>query len=127
VAQVDWDEFKSMFYRTRDDQTGYEPRKLFTVVDFIMHDKNASGSIDLDEAVTNLYQRFGKEPVDKAMKEINTDDGSSDKSMSFSTYVQIQAEAQKALNTKSLSATNATMVPQVKAVTLTDPSLQHLL
>jgi calmodulin len=60
VAQVDWDEFKSMFYRTRDDQTGYEPRKLFTVVDFIMHDKNASGSIDLDEAVTNLYQRFGK-------------------------------------------------------------------
>jgi hypothetical protein len=68
-----------------------------------------------------------QEPVDKAMKEINTDDGSSDKSMSFSTYVQIQAEAQKALNTKSLSATNATMVPQVKAVTLTDPSLQHLL
>ena len=49
-----------MFYRIRDDNTGYEPRKLFNVVEFIMHDKNFSGSIDLDEAVTILYQRFGK-------------------------------------------------------------------
>ena len=57
---MDWEEFKGMFYRIRDDQTGYEPRKLFNVVEFIMHDKNFTGSIDLDEAVTILYARFGK-------------------------------------------------------------------
>ena len=64
-----------MFYRVRDDQSGYEPRKLFTMVEFIMHDKNHVGSIDLDEAVTILYQRFGKETVETAMKEISSDDG----------------------------------------------------
>merc|ERR1719502_1315378 len=46
---VDWEEFRTMFYRIRDDQTGCEPRKLFNVVEFLMHDKNISGSIDLDE------------------------------------------------------------------------------
>ena len=59
-GKVDWEEFKGMFYRIRDDTSGYEPRKLFNVVEFIMHDKNFSGRIDLDEAVTILYQRFGK-------------------------------------------------------------------
>ena len=59
-GQIDWDEFKSMFYRIRDDASGYEPRKLFNVVEFIMHDKNHNGHIDLDEAITILYQRYGK-------------------------------------------------------------------
>merc|ERR1712216_115666 len=40
---VDWDEFRTMFYRTRDDPSGCEPRKLFNLVDFLMLDKNHSG------------------------------------------------------------------------------------
>ena len=59
-GQVDWEEFKNMFYRIRDDQSGYEPRKMFNLVEFIMHDKNHTGGIDLDEAITILYQRYGK-------------------------------------------------------------------
>lgn len=57
---IDWDEFRTMYYRIQSDQTGYEPRKLFNVVEFLMHDKNFSGSIDVDECVTILYQRLGK-------------------------------------------------------------------
>ena len=57
---IDWNEFRTMFYRVRDDQTGYEPRKLFTVVEFLMHDKNLNGSIDLDECMSILYQRYGR-------------------------------------------------------------------
>ena len=57
---IDWNEFRTTFYRVRDDQTGYEPRKLFNVVEFIMHDKNLNGSIDLDECMSILYTRFGK-------------------------------------------------------------------
>lgn len=59
-GRIDWEEFKGMFYRIRDDQSGYEPRKLFNVVEFIMHDKNYTGSIDLDEAVTLITVRYGK-------------------------------------------------------------------
>ena len=36
---VSWDEFKLMFHRCRNDRTGLEPRKLFNVVEFMMHDK----------------------------------------------------------------------------------------
>ena len=126
-GKVDWDEFRNMFYRIRDDQTGFEPRKLFNVVEFIMHDKNFTGSIDLDEAVTMLYARFGKDQVDHAMSTINTDDGTSEKSMSFSTYVKIQASAQKASRDSGLKV-GATMVPQVKdLVFATDPTLAHLM
>lgn len=59
-GSIDWNEFRSMFYRVRDDETGYEPRKLFNVVEFLMHDKNLNGSIDLDECMSLLYNRFGK-------------------------------------------------------------------
>ena len=36
---ISWDEFKAMFYRVRHDKTGWEPRRLFNVVEFMMHDK----------------------------------------------------------------------------------------
>ena len=123
---VSWEEFKLMFERCRHDKTGLEPRKLFNVVEFIMHDKNQIGSIDLDEAITLLYARFGKEPVDKAMSEINTDDGTSEKSMSFTTMTKIQTAATKITRNSGLKA-GATMVPQVKGLSNGDPSLAHLL
>ena len=69
-AAVDWDEFRTMFYRVRDDQTGCEPRKLFSLVDFLMLDKNHSGAVDLDECVTLLYMRYGKDLVDENMEAI---------------------------------------------------------
>merc|ERR1711865_1036531 len=85
----DWEEFRTMFYRIRDDTTGCEPRKLFNVVEFLMHDKNYNGSIDLDECVTLLYARFGKEGGDKRVREMF---GQSDteKNISFSKFVAIQ-------------------------------------
>ncbi len=34
---VSWEEFKVMFYRVRKDKSGWEPRRLFAVVEFMMH------------------------------------------------------------------------------------------
>ena len=84
-GRISWDEFKTMFYRIRDDQTGYEPRKLFNVVEFLMHDKNFNGSIDLDECISILYQRYGKSAVDNGMAGVIHDDEANEKSVSFST------------------------------------------
>ena len=70
---VDWDEFKTMFYRVRDDESGCEPRKLFNVVDFLMLDKNHSGSVDMDECVTLLYARYGKEQVETNLKQMKAE------------------------------------------------------
>jgi calmodulin len=112
-----------MFYRIRDDTTGCEPRKLFNVVEFLMHDKNYNGSIDLDECVTLLYARFGKEVVDKRVREMF---GQSDteKNISFSKFVAIQKRSSNLKDGKQ----SAAMVPQVKGLAyVTDPSMQHLL
>merc|ERR1711998_190825 len=64
---INWEEFRQQFYRIRDDQTGCEPRKLFYVIEFLMNDKNFSGSIDLDECCTLLYARYGKAIIDEIM------------------------------------------------------------
>jgi len=129
-GQVNWDEFRTMFYRIRDDQTGYEPRKLFNVVEFLMYDKNFSGSIDLDECMSILYQRFGKAAVDQAMTEVGQNDEANEKSVSFSTFIDIQAKASKQVRKAEGSSLKlgATMVPQVKGLGFgTDPTLSHLM
>ena len=38
-GHVSWEEFKAMFYRVRHDKSGWEPRRLFNLVEFMMHDK----------------------------------------------------------------------------------------
>merc|ERR1719152_597327 len=101
---VDWDEFRPMFYRVRDDDTGCEPRKLFNVVDFLMLDKNHSGSVDMDECVTLLYSRYGKDQVEtnlKAMKSENhpslKGDSANEKNVNFTFFSEIHRRCKKQL------------------------------
>jgi len=124
---VDWDEFRTMFYRIQNDQTGFEPRKLFNMVEFIRQDKNYSGSIDLDECVTLLYARYGKEAVDPSVKAIFPCGDETEKNIPFGKFVEIQRAASKMVNGSGLKA-DATMVPQVKGMaSVVDPNLAHLL
>lgn len=59
-AEVDFTEFRTAYYRARDDTTGCEPRKLYHIVEFMIHDKNRSGTIDIDECMSILQQRYAK-------------------------------------------------------------------
>ena len=100
--QVDWEEFRIMFYRIRDDETGNEPRKLFNVVDFLMLDKNHSGSVDMDECLTMLWGRHGKEKVEEKMAEMKAAnhpslqaDAANEKSVNFSFFAEIQRLCRK--------------------------------
>ena len=63
-GQLSWEEFKAMFYRVRHDKSGWEPRRLFNLVEFMMHDKDQSGSIDMDECMEILFRRFGKDQLE---------------------------------------------------------------
>lgn len=67
---VTWVEFEALFFRVRNDQSGWEPRRLFNVLEFMMYDKDSSGSIDLDECMEILYQRFGKEDLEKRVEQV---------------------------------------------------------
>ena len=66
---VSWDEYKLMFQRCRHDKTGLEPRKLYNVVEFMMHDKDNSGEIDMDECMEILFRRFGKDMLEEKTKQ----------------------------------------------------------
>jgi len=132
---VDWDEFRTMFYRVRDDATGCEPRKLFNLVDFLMLDKNHSGAVDMDECITLLWQRYGKDLVEEHLtamkKENNTTyfsaDFANEKNVNFSFFSEIQRRCRKA-RVGSGVKTGATTVPQVKGLSfVSNPNLQHLM
>eukprot|EP00955_Chlamydomonas_euryale_P114258 366262-Chlamydomonas_euryale.AAC.4 len=56
--------------RGRDDKTGYEPRGLFNVVEFVMNDKDGCGFISLEEAMQIMYLRYGRAQLDYQLEEI---------------------------------------------------------
>merc|ERR1719453_2827274 len=83
---VSWDEFKLMFHRCRNDRTGLEPRKLFNVVEFMMHDKDSSGTIDMDECMEILFRRFGKDQLEEKTNEFFKHDTDGDNAISFAEF-----------------------------------------
>jgi calmodulin len=56
---VGWEEFQATFLRYIGDKTGLEPRELFQVVEFMMHDVDQGGTISQDELMEILFSRFG--------------------------------------------------------------------
>ena len=77
------------FYRVRHDKTGWEPRRLFNVVEFMMHDKDCSGTIDMDECMEILFRRFGKEQLEARVNEFMSHDEDADKSISFTEFLHM--------------------------------------
>jgi len=113
---VDWDEFRTTFYRTRDDKTGCEPRKLFHVIEFLMHDKNHNGVIDVDEVLSILYTRYGKESVDAKVQEMFKDED--DKNIHFAKFMDVQR-----VSAKEAMRNTPSIVPSVRGLSYSrDPS-----
>ena len=131
---VDVDEFLAMFFRVRDDQTGCEPRRLFNLVDFLMLDKNHSGSVDMDECMTLLWLRYGKELVEQNMSAMQSEnhptlvaDAANEKNVNFSFFAEISRRCKKHIIGTGLKP-GATTVPQVQGLKfVSDPALQHLM
>mmetsp|Transcript_3065 Transcript_3065/g.11425 ORF Transcript_3065/g.11425 Transcript_3065/m.11425 type:complete len:170 (+) Transcript_3065:303-812(+) len=86
---VSWSEFQAMCHRCRVDQTGYEPRRLFNIVEFVMNDRDGSGSVSVEEATQILYLRFGNGLLDKRLEEIfGTSDTNSTKDLSLTEFLK---------------------------------------
>ena len=104
---LNWAEFQAMYHRCNNDKTGkpttmvrlahvpancsywpacttagYEPRRLFNVVQFVMNDKEGSGNVSLEGAMQILYLRYGRGLLDAQLEEIfGTSDLNSGKSL----------------------------------------------
>ena len=63
-ALVSWDEFLVMYQRCISDRSGMEPRNLFNLAQFLMYDRDASGTISVEQTLQILFVRYGREKLD---------------------------------------------------------------
>ena len=105
---VSWDEFKLMFHRCRNDRTGLEPRKLFNVVEFMMHDKDSSGTIDMDECMEILFRRFGKDQLEERTNDFFKHDTDGDNAISFAEFQKQMCAIRPRRSTKGGKGSNTT-------------------
>ena len=85
---VNWSEFQAMYHRCRNDKTGYEPRRLFNVVEFLMNDKDNDGAVSVEEAMQILFLRHGRSLLDTQLEEIfGTSDTNSMKDLSLTEFL----------------------------------------
>jgi calmodulin len=68
--------------------SGYEPRGLFNVVEFVMNDKTGTGCISLEEALQIMYLRHGRAELDAKLEEVfGTADLNSGKTLSLTEFL----------------------------------------
>ena len=80
---IDWDNFVLMYYRCRMDKTGCEPKRLFTLAEFMIYDKDGSGTVNEDECMEMMYARFGKENVERMTEDLFKHDADGDRNISY--------------------------------------------
>ena len=67
---------------------GYEPRRLFNVVLFLMNDKDSKGTVSVEETMQILYLRYGRQLLDAQLEEIfGTSDLNSGKALTLSQFM----------------------------------------
>jgi calmodulin len=68
--------------------TGFEPRTLFNVVQFVMNDREGIGRVSLEEAMQILYLRYGRQLLDAQLEEIfGTCDLNSGKTLTLTEFL----------------------------------------
>lgn len=65
---VSWKEFYLMYVRNQSDDTGLEPSQLFSVVQFLMYDKQNKGEVTLDQTMEMLFKKYGKDKLEAEIK-----------------------------------------------------------
>ena len=96
---VNWEEFKLLFQRNIADKSGLEPNALFNAVQFMMYDKDFSGTVTVDECMSMLYARYGGDNLEAALAELFGDslsaaDGGAE--LTFDAYLTAVSKRQEA-------------------------------
>eukprot|EP00736_Rhodelphis_marinus_P001570 Rmarinus@m.8627 len=55
--KVSWEEFESCYTRCCGDTCGNEPKRLYNIIEFMIHDKDGDGTVDRDECMEIMHRR----------------------------------------------------------------------
>ena len=69
-GKLSWDEFEAAYFRCQIDATGFAPRRFFFIAEFLLMDRDFSGAITLDEAMSVLFHLQGAGALEAATKEL---------------------------------------------------------
>ena len=102
-GKVDWDEFRLAFHRNITDDTGLECSTFFNIVQFMTYDKTFSGSVTVDDTMSMLYARFGRDQLETQMRKLfGTDAGSADGGGSLTMNDYLKAVSKKEIKPRGL-------------------------
>ncbi|CAJ1328554.1 unnamed protein product [Effrenium voratum] len=111
-GMVGWDEFLTMYQRCISDQTGFEPRNLFNLVQFLMYDKDFHHKISVEQTLQIIYVRHGRSNLDDEITEIfGTQQKGSDGQELKITFSQFFENANKRLKALREKKKEVTKVP----------------
>tara|TARA_B100000780_G_scaffold271224_1_gene231924 strand:- start:48 stop:953 length:906 start_codon:yes stop_codon:yes gene_type:complete len=81
-----FDEIKTCYYRSINDDTGLEPFQLFNLIQFLMYDEDLGGSCSIAEVSIMMVTRYGEKGSMEHIAEMKEqDDG--DGELSYSEYL----------------------------------------
>ena len=63
---LSWNDYLTIYRRSRDDELGFEPKRFYAIVEFLLMDRDCSGEISLDEAMTTIFERQGADNLGDA-------------------------------------------------------------
>ena len=64
-GRLSMSEFLTVYRRAHADESGFEPKRFWSIVEFLLMDRDSSGEISLDEAMTTIFERQGADDLAK--------------------------------------------------------------
>ena len=68
-GRLSMNDYLTTYRRTQTDEFGFEPKRFFSIVEFLLMDRDCSGEITVDEAMTTLFERQGANNLGDVTKE----------------------------------------------------------
>ena len=68
-GRLSMNDYLMTYRRSQVDESGFEPKRFFSIVEFLLMDRDSSGEISLDEAMQTLFERQGAVDLDKVTQQ----------------------------------------------------------
>jgi calmodulin len=63
-------DYLTTYKRSQLDESGFEPKRFYSIVEFLLMDRDCSGLVTLDEAMTTLFEREGAGNLGEITKQV---------------------------------------------------------